>query len=324
MHATRSASPWTLARTVGCALLLLSTGIGLAYQDGRLHGWMTSGAAASAPETAVDETAALEEAADETAAPGPWGRTGRDGTDRVGGDPLGDDRDGGDRASSDPRRSDLRLPDLRTRPPSDVYIVDERSEGGPVRLKFTTLIWNAGAGPLEVRGDPDEADETGGGLEVEQHAVDEDGRWHPVGAVAGFDFEHRHGHLHLTGFADYELWTLPSGQPGERIAQNAKIGFCLMDNVVVDEAMAPDAPVYGTGCEADVQGISPGYGDLYVAELYEQDIDVTDVPDGRYRLVNIANPDGVLLEADAANNAGYADVELRTGADGERAVSSVP
>jgi len=223
----------------------------------------------------------------------------------------------------DPARPDLRLPDLRVRPPSGLYIVDERNEGGPVRLKFTTLIWNAGPGPLEVRGDPDDAE---GGLEVEQHAIDMHGRWHAVGAVGRFDFEHRHGHLHLEGFADYELWSLPNGPTGEagaRIAENVKIGFCLMDNVVVDEALASDEAAY-LGCEAEVQGISPGYGDLYVADLYEQDIDVTDVPDGRYRLVNIANPDGVLHEADPSNNAAHADVELRTGADGQRVVTSVP
>jgi len=217
-------------------------------------------------------------------------------------------------ADADAGRAELRLPDLRTRPPTDMYVVDARSEGGPVRLKFTTLIWNAGDGPLEVRGDPDEAD---GGREVEQHAVDADGRWHAVGPVGRFDVEHRHGHLHLSGFADYELWTLP----GELIAENVKIGFCLMDNVVVDEAMAADGATY-TSCEAEVQGISPGYGDLYVAELYEQDIDITDVPDGRYRLVNVANPDGVLRESDAANNVGFTDVELRTDADGRRVVAS--
>ncbi|MFO8128638.1 MAG: hypothetical protein R6T99_01895, partial [Bacteroidales bacterium] len=101
----------------------------------------------------------------------------------------------------DAARPDLRLADLRVRPPSGMYIVDERSEGGPVRLKFTTLIWNAGAGPLEVRGDPDDAE---GGLEIEQYAIDAQGTWHAVGAVGRFDFEHRHGHLHFEGFADYE------------------------------------------------------------------------------------------------------------------------
>ena len=269
-------------RSLACGLVLSAAGSAAGYQDGRIEGWTPS--SPPAPDSAA--------------------RTAD--------------------ADADAGRAGLRLPDLRTRPPTDMYVVDARSEGGPVRLKFTTLIWNAGDGPLEVRGDPDEAD---GGREVEQHAVDADGRWHAVGAVGRFDVAHRHGHLHLSGFADYELWTLRNdppgrpGQPGELIAENVKIGFCLMDNVVVDEAMAADGATY-TSCEAEVQGISPGYGDLYVAELYEQDIDITDVPDGRYRLVNVANPDGVLRESDAANNVGFTDVELRTDADGRRVVAS--
>ena len=279
-------------RSLACGLVLSAAGSAAGYQDGRIEGWTPSS----------------------PSAPGSVAQTGEADADA--------DADGG--------RAELRLPDLRTRPPTDMYVVDARSEGGPVRLKFTTLIWNAGDGPLEVRGDPDEAD---GGREVEQHAVDADGRWHAVGPVGRFDVEHRHGHLHLSGFADYELWTLPGDLsdpgdptarpdgPGELIAENVKIGFCLMDNVVVDEAMAADGAAY-TSCEAEVQGISPGYGDLYVAELYEQDIDITDVPDGRYRLVNVANPDGVLRESDAANNVGFTDVELRTDADGRRVVAS--
>lgn len=285
MRPTRPASVSRLVRAITGGVVLAAAGVVVAYQDGRLDGLT--------PSVAKTEGVAQEEGV----APQDSGR--------------------------DPARLDLQLPDLRVRPPSGMHIVDERSEGGPVRLKFTTLIWNASAGPLEVRGDPDDAE---GGLEVEQYAIDAQGTWHALGAVGRFDFEHRHGHLHLEGFADYELWSLPNGptgQPGERIAENVKIGFCLMDNVVVDETLAVGEAAY-LGCEAEVQGISPGYGDLYVAKLYEQDIDITDVPDGRYRLVNIANPDGVLHEADPANNAAHADVELRTAADGQRVVASVP
>lgn len=39
-------------------------------------------------------------------------------------------------------------------PPSDLYIVDDRDDGGTIRLKFTTVVWNAGDGPMEMRGCP--------------------------------------------------------------------------------------------------------------------------------------------------------------------------
>lgn len=200
----------------------------------------------------------------------------------------------------------LLLPNLRVLPPTDVHLVDQRPEG-PLRLKFTTVIWNAGEGPMEVRGDPDAAE---GDLRVTQYLYDADGRARPERDVGTFDFEHRHGHLHLVNFARYELWSLgDDGQPLERVAANEKVGFCLMDNRVVDAGTAPPEPVYG-GCEAAVQGISPGWGDEYLAQLFEQDLDVTDLAPGRYRLRHEANPDGVLHEADRDDNHAFVDVVL--------------
>ncbi len=208
-----------------------------------------------------------------------------------------------------PRPSD-RMPDLQVLTPSDLYVVDDRPQGGALRLKFTTVIWNAGEGPMEVWGDPSE---DGTALRVEQVVHDANDRKRPVGPVGSFDFEHRHGHLHLTAFARYELWSLVDGEVDARVAANDKVGFCLMDNLRVDEAVAADEPAYA-GCEADVQGISPGWGDEYVAQLYEQDLVIDGLPDGRYRLVNVANPDGTLLEARLDNNAAHVDVVLRDGA----------
>lgn len=203
-----------------------------------------------------------------------------------------------------------RMPDLEVLPPDDLYVVDERPEGGSLRLKFTTVVVNAGDGPMEVWGDPDPDD--GSLLAVEQVLHDRDGRKRPAGAVGRFDFEHRHGHLHLSSFARYELWSLVGDAADARVAENDKVGFCLMDNVVIDDAVAPEAPVYA-GCAAEVQGISPGYGDAYLAQLYEQDLVIDGLPDGRYRLVNVANPDGVLREARLDNNRAHVDVVLRDG-----------
>ncbi len=192
------------------------------------------------------------------------------------------------------------LPDLRVLPPSSLYIV-AASDTSERRLKFTTTIWNAGPGLLEVRGAEDPAT---GELTVRQVLYSADGREVPGDAVGTFDFEHRHGHLHLSGFARYELWTVaPDGALVELVAVNEKVGFCLMDNVLLDRELAVSAePRYPIDCEGDVQGISPGYGDVYAAQLYEQDVVVTGLPDGRYALVNVANPEGVISEATLENN----------------------
>jgi hypothetical protein len=207
------------------------------------------------------------------------------------------------------RPGDL-APDLRARVPSDLYVVDDRDEGGSLRLKFTTVIWNAGEGPMEIRGSSDPDD---GQVRVRQIVHRADGGTREAGAVGTFDFEHRHGHVHLSSFARYELWTLDGDVPVTLVAVNPKVGFCLMDNLPIDAARAAEEPVYDQGCDATRQGISPGWGDQYVAQLYEQDLVIDGLPDGRYRLVNVANPEGVLAESDRSNNAAHLDLELRDG-----------
>jgi len=197
------------------------------------------------------------------------------------------------------------LPDLRVMTPSDIGLVGTRADG-TLRLKFTTVIYNAGDGPVEVRGTAIEGDV----YEVRQyfHGADlEPSEGPTVGLLA---FEHRHGHLHLGGFARYELWALDDDMaPVEVVAVNPKVGFCLMDNLLVDPGTAPEEPVY-FDCEAEVQGVSVGYGDIYVADLFEQDLNVSHVAPGLYRLVNTANPDGIIQERDSANNSAHVDIEL--------------
>jgi hypothetical protein len=213
------------------------------------------------------------------------------------------------RAEARLRPGDL-APDLRAVVPSGLYVVDDRDAGGTLRLKFTTVIWNAGEGPMEIRGSSDPDD---GEVRVRQIVHRADGGTRVAGAVGTFDFEHRHGHVHLSSFARYELWTLDDGVPVTLVAINPKVGFCLMDNLTVDATRAAAEPVYDQGCDATRQGISPGWGDQYVAQLYEQDLVIEGLPDGPYRLVNVANPEGVLAEADHDNNAAFLDVELRGG-----------
>jgi hypothetical protein len=59
-----------------------------------------------------------------------------------------------------------------------------------------------------------------------------------------------------------------------------------------------------------VQGISPAYGDDYVAQLHEQDQVITHLPEGRYALVNVANPEGIIAEATTADNSSMVYVKL--------------
>jgi hypothetical protein len=207
----------------------------------------------------------------------------------------------------------LRLPDLQILDPYDIHTVGNQ-EAGDLRLKFGTMIWNAGAGPLETRGAQNPQTEQ---LEVYQYLYPQgDGQVQRGRRIGTFDYNHRHGHLHLQTFARYQLWSLgPRGEPEEPVATNDKVGFCLMDiePVDVERRNAAPAPVYA-GCRADIQGISVGYGDEYVAQLLEQDLDITDLPDGNYALVTVANPDLEIDEARYRNNTSVVMIALEEGA----------
>lgn len=206
----------------------------------------------------------------------------------------------------------LRLPDLQIFDPYDIHTVGSR-DAGDLRLKFGTMIWNAGVGPLETRGARNPQTEQ---LEVYQYLYPQgEGQAQRGRRIGTFDYNHRHGHLHLRTFARYQLWSLgPQGKLREAVATNDKVGFCLMDIEPVDVARrnAAPAPVYA-GCRADMQGISVGYGDEYVAQLFEQDLDITDLSDGNYALVTVANPDLEIAEARYRNNTSVVMIALEDG-----------
>lgn len=211
-------------------------------------------------------------------------------------------------------RRDRFLPDLKPLIPSDIYTVGSRA-GGDLRLKFATTIYNAGRGPLETRG---ARNPRSGALEVYQYVYEGERavKGRPVGT---FNYNHRHGHLHFDDFARYELWALDAqGRRTERVADNAKVGFCLMDikNMASDRThlesgliRKPGGPVYA-GCREDIQGISVGWGDEYLALLFEQDLELSGVPSGDYALVVTTNPQRRLEELDYSNNAAVAYLTL--------------
>lgn len=211
-------------------------------------------------------------------------------------------------------RGNRFLPDLKPLTPSDIYTVGSRADGD-LRLKFATTIYNAGRGPLETRG---ARDPRSGALEVYQYVYEGERavKGRPVGT---FNYNHRHGHLHFDDFARYELWALDAqGRRTERVAANAKVGFCLMDikSMASDRThlqsgliSKPGGPVYA-GCRRDIQGISVGWGDEYLALLFEQDLELSGVPSGDYALVVTTNPQRRLEELRYDNNAAVAYLTL--------------
>jgi hypothetical protein len=108
-------------------------------------------------------------------------------------------------------------------------------------------------------------------------------------SLYAYDACHRHDHL--VGFADYALLDL-DGQV--RIAGH-KQGFYPIDY----GAYCERGPIDPTDINlTDFLYISPGWADIYSAGLQCQWIDVTDIPDGNYRLRVRVNVSGVIAEDD--------------------------
>ena len=199
-------------------------------------------------------------------------------------------------------------PDLRALPPRnlrlDTVTVDEATHHV---LRFTITVWNAGEGPLELRGASSE-DQTF----VYQRVYDEAGEFAEQ-LVGEFIFHPAHNHWHFENFAEYELWTRSDydrwltgatedwGAARWRGSKTTGQGesVCVRDSRPVDSR--PDSPpsrVYHS-CDRDVQGVSVGWGDTYRYNLPEQWIDVgeTPLPDGEYVLRLIADPRNLLYES---------------------------
>jgi hypothetical protein len=200
------------------------------------------------------------------------------------------------------------LPDLRTAPPTNLSV--EFARGQRRLLRLSNLVWNSGQGALELAGALNPS--TQQTIVVQQ--LTRPGNETVFEYVVGeFVYHPTHAHFHLEDFAIYQLWSLtPDGELSTLAASGEKLSYCLMETNVVDR----DNPSFTrrrahTECGQETQGILPGWGDRYNAELDGQIIDITTVPDGRYALVSTANPNGTLLESDYTNNTGTVVIELR-------------
>jgi hypothetical protein len=111
----------------------------------------------------------------------------------------------------------------------------------------------------------------------------------PEHAPSLYVYDSCHGHQHLAGFADYALLD----EDGRLRVAGHKQGFYPTDSgAYCDRGPA----TYVEGASTDFLYISSGWADVYPAGLGCQWIDVTDVPDGNYRLRVHVNVSGVIAE----------------------------
>jgi hypothetical protein len=226
-------------------------------------------------------------------------------------------------ATAPPARAATSLyPDLRTLPPAELRFETLVQADGSRHelLRFSNTVWNAGQGPMELRGSV-----TSNGT-VTQSVYDDAGgvATFPVGE--NFTFHVAHNHWHFDDFAEYQLWTKASYDAwvasGRSVGQAQRVGskstFCLMDTSRVQSLPgSPNSPVYAA-CGLELQGISVGWGDTYRYYLADQWIDLgsSRLADGAYVLRTVADPKNRLYEspgrADTAREGGVANEGITT------------
>jgi hypothetical protein len=216
-------------------------------------------------------------------------------------------------------RADPLLPDLAMGPITSVAVGSTPT--GEQRLRFDASIVNVGEGPFMLRASrPWFGDDS---WNVEQWFEERNGGYSkaetPAGLIFGGD---GHDHWHVRQVEVHQLETLD----GQVLGSLEKQGFCFFDTDAYRTSL-PNAlgkAHWGAvGCQGEFgnrvhMGLSVGWSDEYPWHLLDERIDVTLVPDGIYRIRQIADPNHEFEESDEDNNETWVDVRLTTNAEGLR------
>jgi hypothetical protein len=212
------------------------------------------------------------------------------------------------------------LPNLRSLDAIDLQVV---GRGTQRVLRFAASLANDGPGPLLLRPRP-----RGEGCPPGQHPAvqrlhadrDDDGRYRrrvddvaPGARPVGCMVRHRaHDHWHFDAMAGYALRRAGEAVPVE---QRRKVSFCLRDNRRVPGS---DSGVrrehFGDCSRSSRQGISPGWVDIYPADLPGQSLPLPPRLDGDQICLDLeADPRDVLVEVDETDNGTSVGLRVRDG-----------
>lgn len=205
----------------------------------------------------------------------------------------------------------LMVPNLKALPAEQIQLATDSNNNPLPELRFSTLTWNAGRGPMELRGVvPPNPNPTPGRQPVKQRIYFSDTGFLER-LVGSFIYHPAHHHTHFDGYAAYTLQSTGIAGIVRRISR--KVSFCLVDSIDVDLTLpgAPTAKQYQR-CDAVFQGISVGWGDRYGFELEGQSFDLTGVPRGDYRLSIRLDPENRLSETSKQDNTSCVLIHLET------------
>jgi hypothetical protein len=226
-----------------------------------------------------------------------------------------------------------KYPDLRAMPPinlnlGEIMVGDQHHQV----VRFTARTYNGGPGALEIRRTP-QVIPASGLAELTQRIYEDPAgfRDEKLGAIPlnpTFTFV-------IPDAARYELWArrtftwaqIAGFKRGRPLIAKPDVSYCVRDSQQIDPnaTPAPGVPGTYTDCTAAIQGISPGWADIQPWNNDNQALDVgtTPLPDGKYVLRVIADPDNLLWESPGKSdparegqvaNQGYSSFDIVKGA----------
>ena len=178
-------------------------------------------------------------------------------------------------------------------------------------LRFDTIVVNVGAADFRTYGHQDPADATDKFAVVQQTWSGTVWVDHPTDAVMSYSGD-GHDHWHVE---EFQHWTIQN-ENAQVLSSGAKTGFCFWDNYRYGSA----APAYyhpdtTSACELDTDGTVPmglsvGWGDEYPSTIAYQYIDITGLPNGKYKVTLVADPHNHFTEAMESNNVSWAWINI--------------
>jgi hypothetical protein len=215
-------------------------------------------------------------------------------------------------------QSRAKLPDLAMMAPFD-FRIDTTTQPGKRLLRFSTVQVNVGPGPYRVYGfDDDGTADHGDVLSVVQWIKREDGTWTQRDTSAQMTWSgDGHDHWHIIDFQRFKLVSLDSKVLGNA----AKIGFCSFDSYPYTSSKPAFYTTERDICQTSsagkvLMGTSRGWGDIYRWSIAFQWIDITGLPNGRYKLRVIVDPPfksgGRMRESDDSNNRSWTKIKIGT------------
>jgi Lysyl oxidase len=219
-------------------------------------------------------------------------------------------------ASASAASAQDQLPDLGMAAPSAVQL---QNSNGHRLLRYTAVIANVGAGPLELLGSRSNTSTTD--MSVVQRIFNTSGTSRDVSipGAAMYYAGDGHNHWHVR---DLEIGTLTRLDNGVKVGTLAKHGFCFEDDVAYRLGL-PGEPssarfTGSTDCASNQpsalsaqMGLSVGWGDVYPWNIAFQYIDVTGLSPGRYRLSDGVNTALRLQELNTGNDSSWVDIQLK-------------